>query len=353
MMQMFSQKTITMEHGAGGQFMQELISDIILKNITNRSAGTVGLDSLDDGSTISIPEGLEDGAELVMTTDSHVVDPLFFPGGDIGKLAVCGTVNDLAVMGAKPLALTCAIILPEGFELSVLGEVIRSMNLAAEEAEVAIVTGDTKTIQGNKLDSMVINTTGVGIAPKVVRDNGLTPNDVIIVTGNLGDHGIALLSHREGFDFETKLISDVSPVSGLLKGPLSLRTEDGRPVITAMKDPTRGGLASSINEMAQKSGVGIVLEENDIPVDMAVSTACEMLGLNPLEIANEGKAVIGVRPEYADEVLEMLKSHTYGKNARIVGKAVSEHKGKVLLRTSIGSLRQLGMPVGDPIPRVC
>ncbi|WP_340817923.1 hydrogenase expression/formation protein HypE [Methanolobus sp. WCC4] len=350
---MSSQKTITMEHGAGGQFMQELIGGMILKNITNRSAGTVGLDDLDDGSTITLPDGLDDGAELVMTTDSHVVDPLFFPGGDIGKLAVCGTVNDLTVMGATPLALTCAIILPEGFELSVFEDVIRSMNLAAEEAGVAIVTGDTKTIQGNKLDSMIINTTGVGIAPEVVRDNGLSPGDAIIVTGNLGDHGIALLSHREGFDFETKLVSDVSPVNGLLKGPLCLRTEDGRPVITAMKDPTRGGLAASTNEMAQKSGVGIVLEESDIPVDMAVNTACEMLGLNPLEIANEGKAVIGVRPEYAEEVLEMLKDHKYGSNARIVGKAVSENAGKVLLRTSIGSLRQLGMPVGDPIPRVC
>lgn len=344
---------ISMEHGAGGEFMQELIGGIILQNISRRSAGTVGLDDLDDGSTISIPEGMGDDYEIVMTTDSHVVDPLFFPGGDIGRLAVCGTVNDLSVMGAKPLALTCAIIVPEGFEISEFEEVIKSMNRAAEEAEVAIITGDTKTIQGNKLDSMIINTTGVGVAPKVVRDNGLSPDDVIIVTGNLGDHGIALLSHREGFDFETKLVSDVAPVNDLLKAPLELRTEDDQPVICAMKDPTRGGLASSINEMAQKSGVGIILEESDIPIDMVVSTACEMLGLNPLEIANEGKAVMGVHPEYAEQVLELLKSHKYGQNARIVGKAVSEHKGKVLLRTSIGSLRQLGMPVGDPIPRVC
>ncbi|WP_230375623.1 hydrogenase expression/formation protein HypE [Methanolobus vulcani] len=350
---MSQQNRISMEHGAGGEFMQQLIGGIILKNISRRSAGTVGLDDLDDGSTISIPEEMGDDYEIVMTTDSHVVDPLFFPGGDIGRIAVCGTVNDLTVMGAKPLALTCAVIIPEGFEISSFEEIIKSMNLAAEEAEVAIITGDTKTIQGNKLDSMIINTTGVGVAPKVVRDNGLSPDDVIIVTGNLGDHGIALLSHREGFDFETKLVSDVAPVNGLLKAPLELRTEDGQPVICALKDPTRGGLASCINEMAQKSGVGIILEETDIPVNMAVSTACEMLGLNPLEIANEGKAVIGVRPEYAEQVLELLKSHKYGQNARIVGKAVSEHKGKVLLRTSIGSLRQLGMPVGDPIPRVC
>lgn len=348
------QDKITMEHGAGGQFMQELISKTILGNISNRSAGSVGLDDLDDGATIDLPEGLKDGSsELVITTDSHVVDPLFFPGGDIGRLSVCGTVNDLTVMGARPLALTCAIILREGFELSLLEKIIKSMNLAAQEANVAIVTGDTKTIQGNKLDSIIINTTGVGIASPVIRDNGLSPGDNIIVTGNLGDHGVALLSYREGFDFETKLESDVSPLNDLLKGPLQLRTPEGKSVISAMKDPTRGGLASSINEIAQKSNVGILLEEKSIPISNAVRAACEMLGLNPLEIANEGKAVIGVRSEYAQAVLDLLHSHKYGKNACIVGKAISEHKGKVLLRTPIGSLRQLAMPVGDPIPRVC
>lgn len=333
--------------------MQELISAMILKNISRRSAGTVGLDDLDDGSTISIPDDMDDGSELVMTTDSHVVDPLFFPGGDIGRLAVCGTVNDLTVMGARPLALTCAIIVREGFEISSLEKIIRSMSSAADEAEVAIVTGDTKTIQGNKLDSLIINTAGVGIASCVIRDNGLSPGDLIIATGNLGDHGIALLSHREGFDFETRLMSDVSPLTSLLKEPLKLRTPDNRPAITAMKDPTRGGLASSINEMALKSNVGIILDEISIPVDGTVKVVCEMLGLNPLEIANEGKAIIGVNPEYAEDILDMLHSHRYGKNAAIIGKAVSEHEGKVLLRTPLGSMRHLGMPAGDPIPRVC
>jgi hydrogenase expression/formation protein HypE len=344
---------ISMEHGAGGQFMQELIGKMIVANITNRSAGTVGLDDLDDGATITLPDDMDEDFELVITTDSHVVDPLFFPGGDIGRLSVCGTVNDLAVMGARPLALTCAIVVREGFEIASFERIIKSMNLASEEAGVPIVTGDTKTIQGNKLDSMIINTTGIGIASPVVRDCGLSLGDVIIVTGDMGDHGIALLSHREGLDFETKLISDVSPINDLLKKPLQIRTSDGKCVISAMKDPTRGGLASCINEIAQKSNVGIILEEDSIPINNAVKAACEMLGLNPLEIANEGKAVIGVRPEYAQDVLDMLHSHKYGKNAAIVGKAVPDNRGKVLLRTTIGSLRQLPVPIGDPIPRVC
>lgn len=346
------QSKITMEHGAGGQFMQELIGKIILSNISNRSAGTVGLDDLDDGATINIPNDT-DSREIVITTDSHVVDPLFFPGGDIGKLAVCGTINDLTVMGARPLALTCAIILKEGFEIELLDKIFKSMNQASEEANVPIVTGDTKTIEGNKLDSVIINTTGIGVAPFVIRDKNLCPGNKIIVTGNLGDHGIALLSFREGFDFETRLISDVSPLNDLLKEVLKLRDEKGKPVITAMKDPTRGGLAATINEIAQKSNVGIILEEKEIPISDAVKASCEMLGLNPLEIANEGKAVIGVKSEAAQTVLELLRSHKYGKNAHIIGEAVTTHIGKVLIRTSLGSTRQLAMPIGDPIPRVC
>ncbi len=344
---------ITMEHGAGGQSMQDLIGKMILGNITNRSAGTVGLDDLDDGATISLPDDMLGSSELVITTDSHVVDPLFFPGGDIGRLSVCGTINDLSVMGAIPLALTCAIIVREGFETASFERIMRSVDLASKEAGVPIVTGDTKTIQGDKLDSMIINTTGIGIASPVVRDNGLSPEDVIIITGNMGDHGIALLSHREGFDFETKLVSDVSPLNDLLRETLQFRAFEGNNAISAMKDPTRGGLASCINEIAQKSNVGIIIEEDSIPISEPVVAACEMLGLDPLEIANEGKAIIGVRPEYAQDVLDMLHSHKYGKNAAIVGKAVPEHRGKVLLRTSIGSLRQLPVPVGDPIPRVC
>lgn len=346
-------KKITMEHGAGGQHMQDLIGQIIVNNISNRSAGSIGLDDLDDGATISIPEDFDGDFELVMTTDSHVVDPLFFPGGDIGKLSVCGTVNDLTVMGARPLALTCGIIVREGFAIDSFEKIIRSMNIAAEEAEVAIVTGDTKTIQGNKLDSMIINTTGLGITSAPVRDNGLSPGDAIIVTGNLGDHGVALLSYREGFDFETELISDVAPLNSLLKRALEIKTPEGKRVISAMKDPTRGGFASCINEMAQKSNVGIVLDEDSLPISGTVRNVCEMLGLSPLEIANEGKAVIGVSSEYAEEVLEMLRSHKYGKNAAIVGSVTQEHIQKVLLRTAIGSLRQLSMPAGDPIPRVC
>ncbi|MCM1985574.1 hydrogenase expression/formation protein HypE [Methanococcoides seepicolus] len=350
---MTKKNIITMEHGAGGQVMQGLISKSILGNISNRSAGTVGLDDLDDGATIALPADFNSSYEIVITTDSHVVKPLFFPGGDIGKLAVCGTVNDLTVMGARPVALTCAIVVSEGFEREILEEIIQSMDLTAKEARVAIVTGDTKTIPRNELDSIIINTSGIGFAPRIIRDNGLSPEDMIILTGTIGDHGISLLSHREGFNFNTKLESDVSPLNDLLEKSLQITTHDGRSAITAMKDPTRGGLSASINEMTQKSNVGVILEEEDIPIKSAVRSACEMLGLDPYEIANEGKAIMGVRPEYADEVLELLHSHKYGKDAAIIGKVVAEHQGKVLLRTPIGSLRQLNMPVGDPIPRVC
>lgn len=346
------QNKITMEHGAGGQYMQELIGNIILNNISKRSAGSVSLDDLDDGATIQLPTDCN-SYEIVVTTDSHVVNPLFFPGGDIGKLSVCGTINDLTVMGAKPLALTCSIILKEGFEIKLLEKIIKSMNQASEEANVPIITGDTKTIEGNKLDSIIINTTGIGIASFVIRDNNLGPEDDIIVTGNIGDHGIALLSFREGFDFKTKLISDVSPINDLLKDILKLKDTKGNSVITAMKDPTRGGLASSINEIAQKSNVGIIIDDKKVPINNTVKAACEMLGLNPYEIANEGKAVIGVKKEYTQVVLELLHAHKYGKNAQIIGKAIDDHKGKVLIKTSLGTMRQLAMPIGDPIPRVC
>ncbi|MCD5426054.1 MAG: hydrogenase expression/formation protein HypE [Methanosarcinaceae archaeon] len=340
---------ITMEHGAGGDSMQSLIADTILKNITNNKAGTVGLDSLDDGATVRI----SDGVEIVITTDSHVIKPIFFPDSDIGRLSVSGTINDLVVMGAKPIALTCSIILPEGFEIEMLEKIIKSMNEAALEVGVSIVTGDTKTIEKNGLDSLIINTTGIGVAKNIIRDCSLKVGDKIIVTGTLGDHGTSLLIHREGFKFDTELTSDVSPLWNLMADVLKIYTDDGKSVVSAMKDPTRGGLASTLNEMAQKSDVGVLLIEKLIPLKFSVRSACEMLGLDPLEIANEGKIVMGVKHEYAEQVIDLLKSHKYGVDAAIIGEVTKENRKKVVIKTEVGGMRYLSVPEGDPIPRVC
>lgn len=355
-------KTIRMEHGAGGEPMQALIRDLILNNIANRSAGLVGLDDLDDGATINITNTIENSnrngngtnhAEIVVTTDSHVIKPAFFPNSNIGRLAVSGTVNDLAVMGAEPLALTCAMIVPEGFELASFEKIIISMNEAAEEVGIPIITGDTKTIERNGLDSIIINTTGIGIANEVIRDCGLCPGDKIILTGTIGDHGISLLAHREGFELGSDMVSDASPLWNMVKSVVPIRTSEGKPAISAMKDPTRGGLAGALNEMAQKSGTGIVIEQKELPIKESVSSACEMLGIDPLEVANEGKAIICVKAEHAEEVLTIVREHEYGNDAAIIGEVTEDNSGKVLMRTTIGSMRYVDTPTGDLIPRIC
>ncbi|WP_338099509.1 hydrogenase expression/formation protein HypE [Methanolapillus africanus] len=355
---MAKENKISMEHGAGGQQMQSLIGSTILKNLTLTCAGTVGLDALDDGASITLRKddcgGFQsDKIELVMTTDSHVVKPIFFPGGDIGRVSVCGAINDLSVMGAKPLALSCGMIIPEGFDITELDKIVCSMNAVLEEVGVPIITGDTKTVEGTALDSIMINIAGVGICDEPVRDSGLSPGDVIIVSGYIADHGMALLTKREGFEFNSDLVSDVAPVWKMVEPALSVRTKDGKKAISAMKDPTRGGIADSLNEMAQKSKVGVKIEEEKIPIREAVQTSCEMLGLDPLEIANEGKVVMGVHPDYAEQVLKILKQHPYGKDAAIIGKVDNEKPGKVILVSALGSTRYVDVPTGDPIPRVC
>ncbi|NPE27732.1 hydrogenase expression/formation protein HypE [Methanococcoides sp. SA1] len=353
---MSKDKIIRMEHGAGGEAMQTLIRKVILNNITNRSAGLVGLDDLDDGATINIASNIHDSKgsdEIVITTDSHVIKPAFFPDSNIGRLAVSGTVNDLAMMGAAPLALTCAVVVPEGFELGSFEEIIRSMNAAAEEVGVPIIAGDTKTVDRNGLDSIIINTTGIGITDEVIRDCGLCPGDRIILTGTIGDHGISLLSHREGFDLNTDLVSDVAPLWNMIRSVIPIRTIEGKPAISAMKDPTRGGLAGALNEIAQKSGTGIIIDQKDLPIKRSVSSACEMLGIDPLEVANEGKAIICVKAENTEEVLSIIRKHEYGKDAAIIGEATDSNSGKVLMRTTIGSMRYVDTPTGDLIPRIC
>ena len=334
---------IGMSHGAGGEVMGNLISETILNNLSKKAVeGGYGLDALDDGATIPI-----DDYEIVVTTDGHTVNPLFFPGGDIGRISAAGTINDVSVMGAKPLAISNAMILQEGFPIEDLDKIIKSMSDTCEEADVAVITGDTKVMEQDKLDGLVIVTTGIGIAKKgeVIKDSTLSVGDKIIITGSVGDHGMSLMSFREGFGFETELKSDVAPMWGIISKALEVGG------VTAMKDPTRGGLANCINEMARKSGVGVLLQDEAIPVKREVRAASEMLGIDPYEVANEGKVLMGVKAEKAEEVLEAIKTDKYGKDAAIIGEVIDDDK--VLIETGIGGVRILETPIADPVPRVC
>jgi hydrogenase expression/formation protein HypE len=334
---------IGMSHGAGGEIMQSLISDIILGNIKNtRVNGGVGLENLDDGATIPLGEH-----EIVISTDSHTIDPLFFPGGDIGRISIAGTVNDVSVMGARPLAIANAMIISEGFSGDELESIIKSMDEVCQETGVAIVTGDTKVMENDKLDKMIICTTGIGIAPKgaITPDSGLEVGDKIILSGSVGDHGISLMSYREGFGFETDLKSDVAPVWDIVKTSLDIGG------VHAMKDPTRGGIANALNEMTSKSGLGMFLDEEKIPVKREVHAASEMLGIDPFEVANEGKVIMSVQPEKADEILAAIRKTKYGGQAQIIGE-VTEDK-HVILETAMGGKRILEAPIADPVPRVC
>jgi hydrogenase expression/formation protein HypE len=329
---------VNMMHGAGGEVMGELLQ--ILTKFRHNNAGGIGLEAMDDGAVIPFM-----GENLVFTTDSHIVRPIFFPGGDIGRISVCGTINDLAMMGGRPVALSCGMIIEEGFEIDDLARIVSSMDEALGEAGANLVTGDTKVMERGALDGIAINTAGIGVAKTIVRDNGLVPGDVIIVSGTLGDHGLAIMAHREGFDLGEQIRSDVSPLWGMVEKVLDAGT------VHAMKDPTRGGFASAINEMARKSGVCVRVREEKIPVRKSVRSAAGMLGIDPLEVANEGKVVMGVPAACVDAVLDALHSHKYGKDAAVVGTVT---KGAhVIMETSIGGERFIEPPMGDPVPRVC
>lgn len=334
---------IGMSHGAGGEVMQNLISDIILNNIQNKQVnGGVSLDDLDDGATIPLNE-----YEIVVSTDGHTIDPLFFPGGDIGRISAAGTINDVSVMGAKPLAITNSMIIEEGFPGDDFETIIKSMNTVCQETGTAIITGDTKVIEKGKIDKMVISTTGIGLAKKgeIIRDSGLEIGDKLIVSGSIGDHGMALMAYREGFGFETDLESDTAPVWGMVEKALEIGG------VTALKDPTRGGLANAVNEMADKSGIRLILDEEKIPIREEVKAVSDMLGIDPFEVANEGKIVMGVKAENADEILKAIKKDKYGANAQIIGEVVEGNK--VVMETLLGGKRILEAPVSDPVPRVC
>jgi hydrogenase expression/formation protein HypE len=333
---------ITLGHGAGGELTGKILKDLILPGFSLKKAGLVGLDDLDDGATITFGN-----KEIVITTDGHTVKPLFFPGGDIGKLAVCGTINDLAVMGVRPLALTNAMVMREGFSSDDLEKILKSMDRAATKVGAAIVAGDTKVVERSALDGMIITTTGIGIVNEVIRDGGIQVGDKIIVTGTLGDHGVALMSFREGFGFETTLQSDVGQIWTMVEKALEVGG------ITAMKDPTRGGLSGVLNEWASKGQLGIEIDEADIPLRQEVMAAGEMLGIDPLMVASEGKAVMAVAAERAEEVLGVIRTTPQGKEARIIGEVTGEHKGRVVMETEVGGRRILEPPMGDPVPRVC
>ncbi len=339
---MSSPDRVAMKHGAGGRAMRALIEDVFLS--LGGPVDGVGLSAMDDGAALRIGDQW-----LVVTTDSHVVQPIFFPGGDIGRLSICGTVNDLAMMGAtEPLGLTCAVVLEEGFPREDLLRIRDAMKRACEEAGVTIVTGDTKVMGKGEVDGIVLNTAGFGLTRRLVRDNGLRPGDRIIVTGTVGDHGMAVMTRRRDLQIEGDLRSDVAPINGLVRAAL----EAGGDAVVAMKDPTRGGLASVLHEFAQKAKVGVLLDGPSVPVNQEVQAASEILGIDPLVVANEGKAVLGVRPEAAERVLAAIRAHPLGRRAALIGTAVTERPGNVILDTGLGR-RLLAESDGEPLPRIC
>jgi len=331
---------IVMGHGSGGKMSHELIGRIFLPPFDNDVLRAAN----DAGVVQAAP-----GARLAISTDSHVVTPLFFPGGDIGRLAVCGTVNDVAVMGAEPRYLTAGFILEEGLPQQTLARVVASMQAAAAEAGVVIVAGDTKVVEKGKADGLYINTSGVGVVPAGVELGGerARPGDVVLLSGPMGDHGIAVLAARGELGFEAAVESDVAPLNRLAAA--ALQAGDVR----VMRDPTRGGVASTLNEIARQSGVAIVLDEAALPVRPAVAAACEMLGFDPLYIANEGRLLVIVGRDEVDAVLAAMRAAPYGTETVVVGEVRAEPARRVLLRTALGSLRIVDMLAGELLPRIC
>jgi hydrogenase expression/formation protein HypE len=327
-------------HGSGGKLSHDLISQVFLPNFSNPI-----LKKLDDMAVFEL-----EGERLAFTTDSYVVSPLFFKGGDIGRLALCGTVNDLAMSGAVPKFLSVAFIIEEGFLVKDLVRILDSMKSAADEAGVVVVTGDTKVVEKGGADGLFINTAGIGVVPSGIDISGSNARagDKIILSGTIGDHGIAIISQREGLCFETEIVSDCAPLSGLVGEMLEASTE-----IRAMRDPTRGGLASTLNEIAEQSQVAIEIKEEKIPIKEDVFGACEMLGFDPLHVANEGKLVAFVAPEGAEAVFSAMRKHRYGKDAAIIGEVIEGQPGRVLMKTAVGATRIVDMLVGEQLPRIC
>ena len=337
---------ILLKHGAGGRAMRGLIQDTFLHALVAGPAqpDAIGLASMDDGGAVRIGDRW-----LVLTTDSHVIQPLFFPGGDIGRLAICGTVNDLAMMGATDvLGLTCGVILEEGFPRRDLERIVASMRTACDEAHATVLSGDTKVMGKGEIDGIVINTAGVALTARLITDVGLRPGDRLVVTGTLGDHGMAVMATRHGLAIESPLESDVAPINGLVRVALEAVPD----AITAMKDPTRGGLASALHEMASKARVGIVIDEQALPVRPEVRSLSELIGIDPLLVANEGKAVMAVRADAVEQVLAALRAHPLGAAAAVIGICTEDRPGMVILDTGFGR-RLVAEPEGELLPRIC
>jgi hydrogenase expression/formation protein HypE len=330
---------VHMKHGQGGRAMRALIESVFLDGVADGEAA-----AMDDGAAIPFGDQW-----LVVTTDAHVIKPIFFPGGDIGRLAVSGVVNDLAMMGAtEVLALTSSVILEEGFPIELLRRVKTSMQATCREASAPVLTGDTKVMGKGEVDGLVMSTSGLGVARRVVRDAGLKKGDAIVITGTIGDHGLAVMSARHALGLEGDLVSDVAPLNGLVRAALAA----GGDAVHAMKDPTRGGVTSALSEMADKAGVGIVLDEASLPMSDAAKAAADLLGIDPLGVANEGKALIGVAEDALDRVLAALRSHPLGARAACIGRVVEDAPGTLLLDTGFGK-RRLFERDGEPLPRIC
>lgn len=333
-------RLISLAHGSGGEASRSLIEHLVKNYLASPE-----LERLDDSAVLDLK-----ATQLAFTTDSYVVNPIFFPGGDIGCLAVNGTVNDLSMVGAKPVALTLGLIVEEGFSMDQLEAIMASIRRSCGLAGVRIVSGDTKVVEHGGADKIFINTSGIGIVPDGVSISSYNalPGDAILLSGSIGDHGIAVLSKREGLCFASSVQSDTSPLNSLVDLMLSVTRK-----IHAMRDPTRGGLASVLNEIARNSKVGIVIDEEAIPIKPEVRGACEMLGLDPWYVANEGKLVASVDPEYAEDLLHQMRKHDLAKDAAIIGKATDQHPGSVVIKTRVGGKRLLPALSGELLPRIC
>jgi hydrogenase expression/formation protein HypE len=330
---------ILLAHGSGGKLSHDLIKKNLLPLLNNPI-----IDRMDDSAVFEL------NGCVAFTTDSYVVSPLFFSGGDIGKLAVCGTINDLAMSGASPLYLSLSLIIEEGLSFAELEKVINSIQQVAGDTGVKVVTGDTKVVNQGKVDQLFINTAGIGIIPPGVNISGVNarPGDKIILSGAIGDHGMAVMAERESLRFKIPVESDCAPLDTLVADMLSCSRD-----IHCLRDPTRGGLAASLNELAGQSGVGIIIEEDKIPVHQSVVAACELLGFDPLYVANEGKLVSVVAADSAEEILEVMKQSRYGSESTVIGEVVSEHAGRVVMRTTLGASRMVDMLTGELLPRIC
>ncbi len=330
-------------HGAGGKIMHRLLEDVVIPSFSRRKIGTIGLDEMDDGATLQVA-----GVNLIVCTDAHTVHPIVFPGGNLGVLTACGTINDLAVMGAQPVAMTNTVIVEEGVEIETLKTMLTSLNSIIEPLGVAMIAGDTKVMPPGTLDGVVMSTTGIGTPylNQPITDSGARADDDIIISGPIGDHGTTLLAHREGLKFETDLVSDVAP----LWEPIHDCLDVGG--VHAMKDPTRGGTAVALNEIASKSKVEFELQEDQIPVRSSVRSLCNVLGLDPLHMSCEGTVVMSVDATRTDDILNALSKHKTTSEAKVVGK-VKAGKARVIMKTTIGGRKIVQVPYGEPIPRVC